>query len=230
MLKKLVSPQPNQEELESSKTEQIQQATVGEPSSDDLGRLRDILFGSQSRTLETRLGQLDAELQSLRQELTKKLNAEISKIAESTSAGIGDTHRTLNEKLENQSIEQADQLRATQKKLTDQLDTQANEQATQFRALQKELADGLEKLTFDFQRQLREIQKELGDKLEKLGAEQIERVHEVQAESRQRDDDLRQELLVLVNSLGTKKASRQDLGQMLVELGARLQNGTDSAP
>ena len=45
-------------------------ADAPEPTADELGRLRDILFGSQSRTLEKRLSDLETGLRSLRQEMT----------------------------------------------------------------------------------------------------------------------------------------------------------------
>ena len=45
----------------------------------------------------------------------------------------------------------------------------------------------------------------------------------------ERDENLRQELLAMAASLDNKKASRQDLGQMLVELGVRLRQESDNS-
>ncbi len=49
----------------------------------------------------------------------------------------------------------------------------------------------------------------------------------LQSETSQRNDSLREELLTLTASLESKKASRQDLGQMLVDLGIRLGNESE---
>jgi len=82
-------------------------------------------------------------------------------------------------------------------------------------------------LATDLLTQLRTTQKELGDRIDRVNAEYSERVRTLQAETRQRDDSLRQELLTLASSLEDKKASRHDLGQMLMELGQRLRSETD---
>jgi len=65
--------------------------------------------------------------------------------------------------------------------------------------------------------------------LDKQSAEQTERTRTLQSEARQRDDSLRQELLSMAASLENKKTSRQDLGQMLMELGLRLRQEADNS-
>lgn len=57
----------------------------------------------------------------------------------------------------------------------------------------------------------------------------MERTRTLQTEARQRDDGLRQELLSIAASLENKKTSRQDLGQMLMELGLRLRQEIDNS-
>ena len=120
--------------------------SLSEPSVNELERLRDILFGSQARTIETRLNELEVEI---------------------------------------------------------------DEKSTKYK-----------KLAADLQNQLHSVRKEL--------AELAERTRIVQSESRERDDSLREEFFNLIASLESKKASRQELGQMLVDLGIRL--GNDSGP
>lgn len=53
-------------------------------------------------------------------------------------------------------------------------------------------------------------------------AELETRLDQLQTEMQRRDDQLRQELLRLITALERDKASRQDVGQMLMELGQRL--------
>jgi DNA repair exonuclease SbcCD ATPase subunit len=208
---------------------EMQQAAVTEPTADELGRLRDILFGSQSRTLEKRLSDLETGLKSSRQEMDNLLRDQINALSESTSAQFAESRREFNEKLDRQGTEQSSQLRAAQKELAERLERQSAEQASQLSAVQKQLSDSIERLAADLLRQIRETHKELSDRLDKLGAEQAERTRSLQSETRQRDENLRQELLAMAASLDSKKTSRQDLGQMLVELGVRLRQETDKS-
>ena len=200
-----------------------------EPTADELGRLRDILFGSQSRTLEKRLSDLETGLRSSRQEMTNLLQDQIGTLSEFTNGQFTETRREFSEKLDKQSTDQSAQLRVAQKDLSERLDKQTAEQASQLQAVQKQLSDNLEKLAADLMRQLRETHKELSDRLDKQSAEQTERMRTLQSEARQRDDSLRQELLSMAASLDNKKASRQDLGQMLMELGLRLRQESENS-
>ena len=200
---------------------------ASEPTADELGRLRDILFGSQSRTLEKRLSDLETGLRSSRQEMTNLLQDQIGTLSESTSGQFVETRREFNEKLDKQGTDQSAQLRAAQKDLAERLDRQSVEQSSQLQAVQKQLNENLEKLAADLMRQLRETHKELSDRLDKQTTEQTERTRSLQSEARQRDDSLRQELLSMAASLDNKKASRQDLGQMLMELGLRLRQESE---
>ncbi len=200
-----------------------------EPTADELGRLRDILFGSQSRTLEKRLSDLETGLRSSRQEVINLLQDQIGTLSESTSTQFVETRREFNEKFDKQGADQSAQLRAAQKDLSERLERQSTEQASQLQSVQKHLSENLEKLAADLMRQLRETHKEVSDRLDKQAAEQTERTRSLQSEARQRDDSLRQELLSMAAALEDKKASRQDLGQMLMELGLRLRQESENS-
>lgn len=204
-------------------------APVEQANPDELGRLRDILFGSQSRTFEKRLGDLETGVKTTRQELTDLLDTKISTLADSTSSQFSDVRREFNEKLDKLGIEQSSQLRTAQKDLSERLERQSTEQSAQLSSAQKQLSDSIEKLAADLLRQLRETHKELSDRIDRMGAEQAERMRSLQTETRQRDDALRQELLSMAASLDGKKTSRNDLGQMLMELGLRLRQDSDSS-
>jgi len=200
-----------------------------EPSADELGRLRDILFGSQSRTIEKRLADLEVGLQATRRELTELFSDKLERASGAAASQLAETRGEFNRKLESQGSEQTSQLRAAQKDLAERFDRQSTDQTAQLRAAQKELSDRLDKLEADFVGQLRTTRKELDDQIEKMGVDQAERLRGLQAEARQRDDSLRQELLELAASLDNKKTSRQDLGQMLIELGLRLRRDPDAS-
>jgi len=202
-------------------------APVETASPDELGRLRDILFGSQSRTYEKRLGDLETGLKTTRQEITDLISEKLNALADSTSSQFSDTRREFHDKLEKQGSDQSSQLRSAQKDLSERLERQSAEQSAQLNNVQKQLSDSVEKLAADLLRQIRETHKELSDRIDKMGSEQAERMRNLQAETRQRDESLRQELLSMADTLEGKKASRSDLGQMLMELGLRLRQDSD---
>jgi len=224
-------PEPNTplDEQNSNLVESAAQ-TVAESGPDEINRLRDILFGSQTRSLDKRLGDLETRLETVRQEVVNLYTEKIDALSDSTSAQSAETRREFNLRLTNQGEEQSTHVRAVQKELSDRLDKQANEQSVQLRAVQKEASDAVEKLAAELLRQIREVQKELSDRLDKVNIEQTERTRSLQSETRQRDDGLRQEFLSLAAALENKKTSRQDLGQMLVELGLRLKQDTEHSP
>lgn len=212
--------------------ESAEAATPASPEQvnpDELGRLRDILFGSQSRTIEKRLGDLESGLNTTRREMTDLLNEKLNVLSDSTATQFSDLRREFNEKLDKQGTDQSSQLRAVQKELSERLERQSAEQSAQLSTVQKQLSESIEKLAADLMRQLRETHKELSDRMDKSAAEQAERMRNQQAESRQRDDTLRQDLLAMAASLDGKKTSRHDLGQMLMELGLRLRQDSDSS-
>jgi hypothetical protein len=199
-----------------------------EPTADELGRLRDILFGSQSRTIEKRLADLEFGLQAARRELSDTFGDKLESASGTSASQLTETRTEFNRKLESLGSEQTAQLRSAQKDLAERLERQTSEQNAQLRTAQKELSDRLDRLEADFVNQLRTARKELDDQIEKMGVDQAERLRGAQTEARQRDDTLRQELLELAASLENKKTSRQDLGQMLIELGLRLRRDSDS--
>lgn len=210
--------------------ESVSQASsvTSEPSAGELERLRDILFGSQTRVLETRLNELEVNLEETRREMAVTLNEKIEALSGSSSVKLETTQHELSGKFDAQVADHAAKLRSVQKDLSDRLDKLSDDQAAQLRDVKKELSDNHEKLAADFLRQLRSVQKELNERLDKINSELTERTRNLQSETRQRDDSLRDELLDLTASLENKKTSRQDLGQMLVDLGLRL--GNDSEP
>jgi DNA anti-recombination protein RmuC len=210
----------------------------------ELDRLREILFGSQSRAAEKRMADLDSQLTALRQEMRDLVESRFTSLSNSASAQVDGVNRGLSDRLTRQANDQAAQLRAAQKSLTDQMQTQHTELTAQARTNRRELTDKLEAqhaeltadlqqtrqdinqrldtLTADFLNQLRQIQAELNTRLDETKNKQSERLQNLESETRQRDDALRQELLLLASQLDDGKVSRLDMGQILVEMGRRL--------
>lgn len=212
----------------------------------DLERLREILYGSQARTTEKRITDLENRLIMLRQEMNDLLEKRFNSVAHDASSQVNSTNKELSERLTQVSTEQSAQLRGVQQTLENQLQKQETdlntqirttrrelserlealqtEQATQLRDVQRELNQRIDTLTSDFFAQLRQMQKELSERLDQINNAQSERTQTLQQESRQRDDTLRQELILLASQLDDRKVSRLDLGQLLVEMGQRLRS------
>jgi DNA anti-recombination protein RmuC len=220
------------------------------PTTDsELARLRDILFGGQTRSMEKRMTDLELRTEAIRQELvdliaekTESLDASASNQLAATrtdllerlnmktdaqSQNLRALQQELSDRLEQQGADLTVQIKSVQRDLSGRLDTQQTEQAGQLREVQKELSQRLDTLAADFMSQLRQIEKELGERIDRLSESQSKATHTLQVETRKRDDELRQELVSLAGMLENKKVSRGDLGQMLAELGQRLRSEVD---
>lgn len=127
-------------------------------STEDLDRLRDILFGQQARSSAQRFAALENHITSVRRDLEQRMGAN----ADSAATQLTDARAALEERLD-------------------------------------ELTASLDQLAVS--------------------------VRQLRHETAQNDERLRQELLGLISALDDRKAARQTLGEMLIEMGQRLQNG-----
>ncbi len=128
---------------------------------------------------------------------------------------LASVRRELNEQI-NEQVEDARQTAASQLAATRQELAEGHQQT------HKEQSAALAKLGADFDEKLRKAVKDLTSRIDRLEHDLIERLLTAQEESQGRDNDLRQELLTISAWLDDKKASRRDLGTMLVEIGEEL--------
>lgn len=190
----------------------------------DLERLRDILFGSQTRSAEQRLSDLENQLERTDQEFAEIFSEKVDTLQSAYSTNLNSTRKELSEGLEEQNSEQMASLRAMEQSLTERFEKQELQRKTELRNFKKKVNDRVEELAEDFFTQLRNTQRELTARLEQMNGEQTNRVRSLQNDSRKRNIDLRQELLSLAASLQDSKISRHELGQQLQELGQRLRS------
>ena len=85
------------------------------------------------------------------------------------------------------------------------------------------IGERLDQLTTDFQELMESNRRALESRLDRVQEDNNERLRLLEEDARRRDDDLRSELLAISAWLEDKKASRHELGQMLEEIGQRLQ-------
>lgn len=118
--------------------------------------------------------------------------------------------------------------------------TVAKTAADQTQALRKEtgsrldkevqiIGERLDQMTADLHALVEDSRRAVEARLDRLQEDANERFRLLEEEARRRDDDLRSELLTVSAWLEDKKASRHDLGQMLEEIGQRLQAGVEAA-
>ena len=171
------------------------------PMAGDLETLRDILFGNQARATEDRLDLIERQLAATRRDLQDDYGKRLDALAEKS----------------------ANQLAAAQADLSQRLDKQDASQSEQLKSAHEELSTAIKQLGDRLAEELQQNFRQMSERLDASNAELSERLLAAQEDARQRDADLRQELLTLSAWLDDKKASRHDLGQMLADIGRRLQ-------
>lgn len=142
----------------------------------------------------------------------RDLSRRLTELDSRVEAAKRDLKASLNTRADGLASSTAEQVATVRKELNGRIDQET-----------KSLAERIDKLAAELSNQLQAMHKELGSRLDELQSELTERLQTAQEEARQRDDELRAELLALSAWLDDKKASRHDLGQMLEEIGQRLQ-------
>lgn len=178
----------------------------GQKKDGGLDTLRDILFGPQAQATDSRLDGLERALLQTKKELSNSVGEEVGNLRDSSSA----------------------QLKTARQELEWQLEKQNNEQTTQLHTHQEEQKIALDRLSADFDEKVQLTQKKLSDKIDELGNRLSEQMMDLQTDSRKRDDDLRQQLLTLSAWLDERKASREDLSDLLIGMGKELQKAKKS--
>lgn len=91
------------------------------------------------------------------------------------------------------------------------------------------IGERLDQLAADFNELIESNRRAIEARLDRMQEDANERLRVLEEEARRRDDDLRSELLTISAWLEDKKTSRHDLGQMLEEIGQRLQASAQKA-
>lgn len=92
------------------------------------------------------------------------------------------------------------------------------------------IAERLDQMSADLHELVETTRHTLEARLDRMQEDIHERLRVLEEEARRRDDDLRSELLTISAWLEDKKTSRHDLGQMLEEVGLRLQAAATTTP
>ena len=140
----------------------------GPPTSNDLERLRDILYGNQARGTEKRLEDLERNLAALRQELTSLLNDKVKSVDEVSSNQTLALKKELTERSDHIEKSQASQLRQVEQRLSGRIESQAADSGNQLRELQRDLTARLDSQESDYSAQVRALHQEMNERLEEM--------------------------------------------------------------
>lgn len=190
----------------------------------ELERVRDLLFGRQVKAQDTRLINLENQIQAVRKDLTETLNERFSTLNQSLTGQVEALRKDLNARLDQQGTRQQADLQSAQKAFGERIDLQEKDQTEKLRTAQRTLSDRIDAFSSDVTSQMRAMQDELSGRTEAAAAELTSRIDALQQETRVTDNKLREELLALSGALGSQKISRREMTQLLVELAHRLQN------
>jgi len=172
----------------------------------DVDRIRDIIFGSQIQQYEQRFGGLSSQLEMLEKQLAELKSA----LDQQRDAQEGRT-RELQEEMRQRNTE----LKRTLSSQIGQVETTFALKTTQMQDESHHAEDALRDEVFA--------------RLERQGEDLTARIRQLAADLRQQGSDLRGELAAAVSALGDEKASRHNLGSLLMEMGMRLKGEREVA-
>ena len=174
--------------------------------SQDVDRIRDILFGHQMREYEQRFQTMQRDLGRLQQ----MLNRLTERLAEQDSGH--------SEKLQAEASRLGQQLADQEAALTDKMAQDRQDLQHRLDQLGKQATDQASSL----ERKLQQEAERLGRQLTDQEAQFARRLQSHHAEMRQADDDLRQELREAVQKLVEDKTDRLALSEMFIQVGEQL--------
>ena len=198
-------------------------STPSDARQNELERLRDILYGSQSRAIEQRMSDLEARTARSHQEILDILSEQLEALNTSFNNQITALRTELNDRIGQESAQQSAAVQSAQRELNARLDFQQKENTENLQVVQRSLSERLDKLSADTTLQMQNMQRELSERINQTVADQTERAHNNQNDTRQRIDNLRTELTQINQLLTGQKISRDELGMLLLELSHRLQ-------
>lgn len=213
---------PSPDDLESPASEN-NPTTPSDARQNELERLRDILYGSQSRATEQRMSDLEARSARLHQELLDTLSERLEALSTSFNNQITALRSEFNDRVAQESGQQSTALQSAQREFNTRLDFQQKENTENLQVVQRSLSERLDKLTADTNQQMQNMQRDLSERINQTSSDQTERARNNQNETRQRIENLREELNHISNLLSGQKISRDELGMLLLELSHRLQ-------
>ena len=182
---------------------------------------------SGAETLPSGIGKNPGELEVLRDLIFGNQARDFSKRISDLDARLEAVRREL-------KTEQDTRAQAVAKTASDQNSALRKESNSRIDKEVNIIGERLEQLSAELNQLIESNRRTIEARLDRMQEDANERLRVLEEEVRHRDDDLRSELLTISAWLEDKKTSRHDLGQMLEEIGQRLQAtaqaGTPDSP
>ncbi|MBE7536694.1 MAG: hypothetical protein HS124_13310 [Anaerolineales bacterium] len=193
----------------------------------ELERVRDLLFGKQTKAIDRRLAQLETRIEVVQTGLTDLVETRIAELGKSFAAQFEALRKEALDHHDRQTAKQTTELQSAKQSLVEHIDAQEKDQTEKLRSVQRMLSERIDSLANASNVDWKKARQEISAQIEILNSEQGERITRLQQETSQHNDALRNELIVLGKTLGNQKVSRREMMQLLVELAQQLQ-GEDS--
>lgn len=171
---------------------------------------------SGAETLPSGIGKNPGELEVLRDLIFGNQARDFSKRISDLDARLEAVRREL-------KTEQDTRAQAVAKTASDQNSALRKESNSRIDKEVNIIGERLEQLSAELNQLIESNRRTIEARLDRMQEDANERLRVLEEEARHRDDDLRSELLTISAWLEDKKTSRHDLGQMLEEIGQRLQ-------
>ncbi len=174
------------------------------------------VIDSGSESLPSGIGKNPGELEVLRDLIFGNQARDFSKRISDLDTRLEAVRREL-------KTDQETRAQAVAKTASDQTNALRKESNSRIDKEVNIIGERLEQLSEELNQLIESNRRTIESRLDRLQEDANERLRVLEEEARRRDDDLRTELLTISAWLEDKKASRHDLGQMLEEIGQRLQ-------
>lgn len=161
-------------------------------SPDNIDQIRDIIFGAQKREYDSRLQKLESELVSFRQQTTRQIEEVRDALLREISAAV----QSLEKKIKLLNTTAQEEIAASRK---------------QMEQVEKKFSSNLATLT-----------QESSDEASSIRGDVTETRTKLQQQIRTLTEELHQELNTHVSTLQDAKVSREELSEVLFELGMKM--------
>lgn len=178
----------------------------GADSIEKVERIRDIVFGAQMRDYDRRFGGIARDISRIQQEMN-----------------------SANEKILGQIKALDNQLREHHERLSARVQEQGKQLSARIEQVDSQQSAKMSELDTRFGTQMRQLEEDLTRQLQSLrmaGDEQFDGLHRSVA---QISEDLRDEIRDHADRLSDSKTDRTTLGQLLIQVGKDLQEGTGAS-
>ena len=226
MISRLTSNKP----ADSKKDGAEEHAGNGASMTGQIELLRDILFGEQNRATDSRFKEFGDKLDQHVAKLEARL-AELEQKLGQSNTNVGVQTDKLADQITQMAAAHKAELERVRAEAQKALETQAAEFQAALDKARADHASRMDKLESEHHLAVNKMTTENRAEFEKVRAEHTQKAQALQSEALQGRESLKMELSTLIASLDEGKASRHDLGQMMLDIGQRLRttNG-GSAP